>query len=181
MIAALPPPVPCRAAFLKSLECKEPETIWLYLAHAFQAERYAQLRQKGVRWGLRAWIAERVFAGAEDEMDREERGLVRRSSRTAEERSRTVPDETGRRIASILSTGETAAAAEALQWASELADVDPLFCRFAQGAMPALASGNPHPLLTINAARWGAHLLGPERAGPLLECMITRAVEGSGR
>ncbi|MBD3161090.1 MAG: hypothetical protein GF346_02860, partial [Candidatus Eisenbacteria bacterium] len=43
LLSEMPGPVPCRAGLLASLGRERPERAWLYLAHAFQAARYAQL------------------------------------------------------------------------------------------------------------------------------------------
>ena len=169
-----PPPLPCRAGYLASLERENPEDAWLYLSHAFQAERYAQLRQKGVRWGLRAWVTQRLFHGDEAGMDRAEKDLGPRQTEGGQQAFETVPIDPGTWILEKIASGSSAASTEAGLWAEKLPDVDPLYRWIAEGVATALARGNPKPLVTVNAARWGAHLLGPAGAGVLTRRLIER-------
>ena len=142
-IAAMPHPTPVRAGFMVSIEQPVPERYWLYLSHAFQAERYAQMRPKGVRWGLRTWIAERLFGGDEGAMDATEgRVGVHARQRTRREAPR-APPEIGRRILEATAGGGGDGEREASRWAQILPRCrSPLpLDRF--GAARALAAGDP--------------------------------------
>jgi hypothetical protein len=107
-------------------------------------------------------------------MNQAEKELGPRSSHRDTGQVSTVPESAGREIASSLSAGKDDAVGTALEWSKQLADVDPLFRWFAEGTLNALAAGNPHPLLAINAGRWGVHLLGPAKAERLIEMIFER-------
>ncbi len=174
-------PTPYRAAFMMSIEREAPERFWLYLSHAFQAERYAQMRPKAIRWALRAWIAERLFDGDELAMDCAAASAEPGAEMRSKEKLPEPPFETGRKIMRAVSEGASDATAEAMRWAQTLPDVDPLYRWIAAGAAPALADGDPRPMLAVNAARWGAHLVGSFGAGVLTERLMERLSEMSGR
>jgi hypothetical protein len=173
-ISERPPAVPCRAAFLASMGEPAPERFWLYLAHAFQVERYAQMRPKAVQWGLRAWIADRLFDGDPTAMDCAEQGVGTRPEHRFAEKLPAPPEGIGWRIMESIASGRASETAEAMRWAQTLPDVDPLYRWIAAGTLPALAAGNPRPILAINAARWGSHLLGSLGAGILTERLMER-------
>ncbi|MFB3909914.1 MAG: hypothetical protein ACE15D_16100 [Candidatus Eisenbacteria bacterium] len=176
-ISHVPPPVPCRAAYLRAIEVgREPEAFWLYLAHAFQAERYAELRKKGVRWGLREWIAERLFAGDPAGMDAAEEALGPRRPKADPEAESLpqLPEGFGSRLAERIAAGSSDMADEAGEQAGRLADVDPLYRWIAQGTAGALARGDARALLAANGARWGAHLLDPRGAARLTRRAVER-------
>ncbi len=173
-VMGMPATVPCRAGYLASLERDRPEVFWIYLAHAFQAARYAQIRPKDVPSGLRAWIADRLFDGDQAAMDAAEDRLGPRAPRASGTILQQPPEDAGRWIAEGIASGSAGAASEAARWARDLPDVDPLYRWIAEGAAPALARGNPRPLLVANAARWGAHLLGLDGAGILTERLLER-------
>lgn len=170
------PPVPCRAAFAASLDLAEPEPVWLYLAHAFQADRYAQLRRKGVRAGIRAWIADALFQGDAQTMDRlEERSETRGPLRPLEHAS-PLPPEEGEAIAAELVGGAPHLAREMARRVCDAADVDPLYGWLALGAAVWLRQGDARPILAVNAARWGTHLVGGMLRGSVTERLIERSL-----
>lgn len=169
-----PPPTPCRAGFVASLEMEEPEATWLYLSHAFQAERYAQMRPRAIRLGLRRWIAERLFDGDAAAMDAAEAAMGERPQRPPGAVTEELPEGVASRIIEQISLGQVDVAAEAAELATSLADVEPLYNAIARGAVVSLAHGDPWPLLAVNAARWGAHLLGPPGAGLLTQRLVER-------
>jgi len=174
MITDLPEPIPSRSAFRASLETEVPEPFWLYLAHSFQAARYAQLRQKGVRWGLRTWIAEHLFGGDRDLMDREEAELKSEPRAERDEGPDRECEEIGRQIAKGIASASIAVSDLSVRWAKEPGAIDPLFRWITEGTLDALATGNPEPIVMVNAARWGAHLLGGEGAGRIVGRLIER-------
>lgn len=181
-IASLPggyedlPPVPCRAAFAATLDLPEPEGIWLYIAHAFQADRYAQLRRKGVRAGIRTWLADRLFDGDADGMDRlEERSEIRAGS-TRHERSSPIPTEEGEAMAAAFTGGAPHLADEMASRVAETTDADFLFGWLAHGAAVWLRQGNAGPILAVNSARWGSHLVGGALRGELAKRLILRSL-----
>ncbi len=169
-----PPPVPCRAGFLATLGMAAPEATWLYLAHAFQAERYAQVRIKGVRAGLRGWIAARLFDGDEVRMQAEEGRLPPRESSGAGKPAPRLAEAEGSALASAIAAGRPEAIGQTAGIAAAGGDVDPLYRWIGETALPPLEAGDPRPILAVNAARWGAHLLGSHGAGPLTARLIER-------
>ncbi len=175
-ITEKPPQTPCRGGFIVSIEQAVPERYWLYLAHAFQAERYAQMRPKAVRWGVRSWIAERLFDGDEAAMDCAEQSVDVHARRRHDEKLPVPPIEIGWRILDAGAGGGGDGAREARRWAQILPDVDPLFRWIAAGAARSLAAGDPGPIVAVNAARWGCHLLGPSGAGVLTERLMERLI-----
>jgi len=175
-----PLPVPCRAGYQASLALEAPELAWLYLCHSFQAERYAQLRPKAIRWGLRRWIADRLFEGDAAAMDAVEAEMGPYAPRSSGAIQEDLPIGIASHIVQQVALGSADVAAEAAEWARLLPDVDPLYRAIAQGTVLNLAHGNPWPLLAVNAARWGAHLLDPAGAGSLTQRLIERLAEMRG-
>jgi hypothetical protein len=173
-IWSTPPPVPCRAGYLATLDLPTPETSWLYLAHAFQAERYAQVRVKGVRAGVRAWIAATLFDGDELRMAGEEERLGPREKNARHGRVLRVGEAEGLAIATAIHGQRPDSVVQAATIAAAGGDVDPLYRWIGETALPHLEAGDPRPILAVNAARWGAHLLGTDGAGPLTARLIGR-------
>jgi hypothetical protein len=171
------PGVPCRAGFLASCDEAEPETEWVYLAHAFQAERYAQLRPRAIRFGLRNRIALRLFEGDAHRMDAIEGKLGPRTPRVAGGHPEAPPADVASQISREVAFGSAGVASDAAKWARTLPDVDPLYGAIAEGTLTTLAHGDPWPLLAVNAARWGAHLLDPELSATLTRRLIERLAE----
>lgn len=123
-----------------------PEGDWLYLAHAFQAARYVQLRDRGFRSALFARLKERW------------------------------PD-AGRAVDTPAAGGSVAARDLAAEPEEMLHDL-------IVASIASLERGDGTPLLAVNAARWGAHLLGPSGAESIAARLRARLVvlgAGSGR
>lgn len=182
-IWSTPPPVPCRAGYLAALDLEAPETTWLYLAHAFQGERYAQVRIKGVRAGLRAWIASHLFEDDEVRMQAAEEALGPRDENGRGELAPRVAESEGAEIATSIRSGSPESVGRISEKAASGADIETLYRWIGEAAIPFLEAGDPRPILAVNGARWGAHLLDAEGAGRLtarlIERMITFARGGS--
>jgi hypothetical protein len=171
-----PPAVPCRAAYLAALDLDVPETIWLYLAHAFQAERYAQVRSKGVRAGLRSWIASRLFEGDEVRMQAAEEALGPRDEHGPRDLAPRLDESEGAEIATSIRAANPEAVDRVSGKAASGADIETLYRWIGEAAIPFLENGDPRPILAVNGARWGAHLLDPQGAGRLTARLIERMI-----
>jgi hypothetical protein len=133
----------------------------LYLAHAFQVERACLVRQRQVRASFRetleAWFPDLKTLPAD-------------WSPGEPEPAGAHGFEDGAALAHALGAGDgEAAAAIALRWSGP--DPDVLFRWIAEAILPRLAEGDERPLLLVNGARWGAHLLRGAR-GPLLSRLL---------
>ncbi len=169
------PPLPCRAALLATLELPEPEAAWLYISHAFQADRYAQLRRKGVRAGLRGWLAERLFGADPDLMDLLEQQAEPRIPADPGDSPQPLPPGEGESIAADFVRGTPELSQEMARRIQLASDADPLYGWLSLGAAVWLRQGIPGPIIAVNAARWGSHLLGPTQRGLLTARLVERS------
>jgi hypothetical protein len=177
----MPGPIPVRAGFAASLTAAEPSELWPPLAHAFQGERYAETRRKSVRVGLRAWVASRLFDGDHARMEAAESALRETAGEAPAGETEALPDPAGRDLAERIRGGDPACSKEAGEWAARLTDVDALYRWIALAAAARLGAGDGATIVTVNAARWGSHLLRPRGAERITGLLVARLVGTTGR
>ncbi|MBU1701565.1 MAG: hypothetical protein KJ970_14565 [Candidatus Eisenbacteria bacterium] len=132
----------------------------IFVTHAFQAQRFAQLNRARLLPILRRSLADR-FPGWEE--DKEPADPAPETPPKTGENLQSLEPSDREPIREALLKGEADAARASIRrvW-GRVADVDPLFRPIAEACG---TKGDPlmvHDLIYINAARWGAHLLGDE-------------------
>jgi hypothetical protein len=107
-------------------------------------------------------------------MQAEEGRLPPRESSGAGKPALRLAEAEGSALASAIAAGHPEAIGQTAEIAAAGGDVDPLYRWIGETTVPPLEAGDPRPILAVNAARWGAHLLGSRGAGPLTARLIER-------
>jgi hypothetical protein len=135
------------------------EETALYLAAAFQAQRYAEVRRGRILSQLSSCFDERL-PGWESEPT----GEAPPSPEPTGESLTSIDPSEGARLRDLLAEGDAKGAGEVVRrWWGRVEDPDPIYRWIAEAC---LGKGRPDAaidsLVSVNASRWGAHLMEPD-------------------
>lgn len=152
-----PRPIAWDRVFLRAL--RDPGLLGhnvIFSAHAFQAQRYAEVKRDRVLALLRRAFDARFPGWADEGAEDME---VNAPAPTGEKLT-ALETAAGERLRDALLSGDTEAGKSVLRdWWGRVEDPDPLYRWMAEACLRKGDSTQTHDLIYLNACRWGAHLL----------------------